>query len=295
MADMKLRPLGHGLLSVLFLVTPTLEVGCGGGATSAESPANPGTAQPATGAIKAALAGEARTEAERQRDQYRHPQETLELFGIRPEMNVVELAPGGGWYTAILAPLLAAHGHLRVTSADPNGPPDSESTKYARALLARFAADPAVFGRVEPVVVDWKKPSALGPDGAADMVLTFRSLHGWVHAGNLDAVLAGVLRALKPGGVFGVVEHRANAGASTDAKVIGDTGYVPEAYVIARVTVAGFKLVARSEVNANPRDTKDYPKGVWTLPPTFELGDVDHARYAAIGESDRMTLKFVKP
>ena len=245
--------------------------------------------------LSSALAAPARPEAARARDVYRHPQETLQFFGLRPDMNVVELSPGGGWYTAILAPVLAKHGQLHVTNADPNGPPDSEGTKSARALLARFAADPATFGKVDPFIVNWKSERPLGESQSLDMVLTFRSVHGWVHAGTFDAVLAGVYHALKPGGVFGVVEHRANPGASTDPKVIGDTGYVPEAFVIERATVAGFNVAAKSEINANAKDTKDYPKGVWTLPPTFELGATDHEKYAAIGESDRMTIKLVKP
>jgi len=182
-----------------------------------------------------------------------------------------------------------------VANADPHGPADSEGTKYARELLARFAAAPATFGRVDPFVIHWKSERPLGESQSLDMVLTFRSIHGWVHGGTFDTVLTSVFRALKPGGVFGVVEHRANPGASTDPKVIGDTGYVPEAFVIERATAAGFNVAARSEINANPKDTKDYPKGVWTLPPTFELGATDHDKYAAIGESDRMTIKFVKP
>ncbi len=248
----------------------------------------------ASSELHAAIISPVRPAAERTRDVYRHPQETLAFFGLTPSMNVVELAPGTGWYTAILAPTLAEHGKLHVTNADPNGPPESEATKHAKELLARFAASPAAFGKVDSFVVDWKKPSALGPDGSADMVLTFRSVHGWVRGGSFDAVLANAFKVLKPGGVLGIVEHRANPGASVDPKVIGATVYVPEALVIERATAAGFKLAAKSEVNANPKDTKDYPKGVWTLPPTFEVGEVDHAKYATIGESDRMTLRFVK-
>jgi len=245
--------------------------------------------------LTAAIRGGARTDAERARDVYRHPYETLEFFGLRPDMNVIELAPGTGWYTAILAPTLADHGKLHVTNGDPNGPPDQESTKRAKDLLERFGKTPAAFGKVDAIVVDWNKNDALGPAGSADMVLTFRNAHGWIKGGNFDRVLADVFAVLKPGGVLGFVEHRANVGASTDPAVIDKTGYVPEAFVIERASAAGFKLAAKSEINANAKDTKDYADGVWTLPPTFRRGDVDRAKYQAIGESDRMTLKLVKP
>jgi predicted methyltransferase len=245
--------------------------------------------------LRAAVTSAARTDAERARDVYRHPEETLTFFGLRPDMSVIELSPGNGWYTGILGPVLAEHGKLFVTNGDPNGPPESGSTKRAKGLLARFAASPSTFGKVEPVIVDWKKPAALGPDGSLDMVLTFRNVHNWVEAGIFDIVLADAFKVLKSGGVLGVVEHRASSAVAADPKVIADTGYVPEAFVIAHATSAGFKLAARSEINANPKDTKDYAQGVWTLPPSFKLGDVDHAKYAAIGESDRMTLRFVKP
>jgi predicted methyltransferase len=255
----------------------------------------PSTAPTSTVGLHGAIVSAARTDAERARDTYRHPEETLTFFGLRPNMNVIELSPGNGWYTAILGPVLADQGRLFVTNGDPNGPPESGSTKRAKALLLRFASSPASFSKVEPVIVDWKKPAALGPDGSLDMVLTFRNVHNWVEASVFDAVLSDAFKVLKSGGVLGVVEHRANSAVPADPKTIADTGYVPEAFVIEHATSAGFKLAARSEINANPRDTKDYVKGVWTLPPVFGLGDADRARYAAIGESDRMTLRFVKP
>ncbi len=242
------------------------------------------------------LAGAQRPDQERARDVYRHPKESLEFFGISESMNVVELSAGQGWYTAILGPLLAAHGKLTTTGADPNGPPDSEGTKNAKKFAERLASDPASFGKVASLVVDWKKSDAsLGPDASADMVVTFRNMHGWISSGVFDNVLSACFRVLKSGGTLGVEEHRAKADASTDPKVIGETGYVPEAFAIQLIERAGFKLAAKSEVNANPKDTKDYPKGVWTLPPTLRLGDVDRDKYLAIGESDRMTLKFTKP
>ena len=283
-----------GLRAMVLLVPLLGAAACagGGGQTGNGAP----VASMSTGDLGAAVANPARTDAERARDAYRHPLETLTFFGLRPDMNVIEIAPGGGWYTAILAPVLAEHGKLRVTNGDPNGPPESGGTKRARALLARFAAAPATFGKVEPIIVDWKSPNALGPDGSVDLVLTFRNVHNWVQAGTFDTVLADAFKVLKPGGILGVVEHRANASlAAADPKVISDTGYVPESFVNEHAVAAGFKLAAKSEINANPKDTKDYAKGVWTLPPTYELGDADHAKYAAIGESDRMTLRFVKP
>jgi len=242
------------------------------------------------------IAGAQRTDDERARDKYRHPRETLEFFGIAESMKVVELSAGKGWYTAILAPFLNPNGALAVTGADPNGPADSEGTKNAKDLAARLSTDPVDFSKVTVLVADWKNPgTSLGPDGSADMVLTFRNLHGWISSGVTDNVFAATFRVLKHGGVFGIEEHRAKPDASTDPKQIGENGYVPEGYVVKIVEYAGFKLAGRSEINANPKDTKDYPKGVWTLPPTLRLGDTDKDKYLAIGESDRMTLKFVKP
>lgn len=242
------------------------------------------------------VAGAQRTDDERKRDAYRHPLETLDFFGIAENMHIVELNAGQGWYTAILGPFLNPSGALTVTSADPNGPADSEGTKNAKTLAARIGADPASYSKVTMVVADWKNPGvSLGPDASADMVLTFRNLHGWIRDGELDNVLSASFRVLKHGGIFGVEQHRGKPDGSTDPKSIGDSGYVPEGHVVRLIESAGFKLSGKSEINANPKDTKDYAKGVWTLPPTFRLGDVDREKYAAIGESDRMTLKFVKP
>jgi predicted methyltransferase len=292
----------HGRSLAWFLggALATTVAACGSAETPpATSPSTSASTEssPVDAKLRAALAGPQRTEAEKARDVYRHPRETLEFFGLRDDMSVVELSPGEGWYTAVLAPVLVDHGKLSVTTSDPNGPPESEATQNAKALLGRFAKSPDAFGKVNPMVVRWRgtDPVSLGPDGSADMVLTFRNAHNWLEAGMFDKVLAAALKVLKPGGVLGLTDHRANAGGPTDAKTIGATGYVPEAFVIAQVEAAGFKLAGKSEVNANPKDTKDYPKGVWTLPPSYELKDVDHAKYQAIGESDRMTLKFVKP
>ncbi len=245
--------------------------------------------------LRASLGGPQRTEAERARDVYRHPQETLEFLGLRDDMSVIELSPGEGWYTAVLAPVLAERGELGVTAADPNGPPDSDATKSARALLARFVSAPSPVGHVALIVVNWNEGTPLGPDGSADMVLTFRNAHNWLGGEIFDKVLGATFRVLKPGGILGLTDHRANPGGPSDAKTIGDTGYVPEAFLIAQVEAAGFRLAGKSEINANPKDTKDHPRGVWTLSPTYALGSVDRAKYAAIGESDRMTLRFLKP
>jgi predicted methyltransferase len=253
----------------------------------------------ADSAISTALAGPTRLETERARDVYRHPHETLEFFGLREDMNVIELWAPDGYYTSILAPLLRDRGKLTVTFWDPAGDYTEKDprakTRHMEAsgrFLARLDQTPAVFDNVERIAM--KPPIfAFGADGTADLVVTFRNIHNWIPEGYEDAVFSAAFRALKPGGVLGVEEHRGLPGMTTQQ--ITDTGYVPEDLVVALANKAGFRLVARSEINANPKDTKDYPSGVWTLPPVFVRKDVDRARYAAIGESDRMTLKFVKP
>lgn len=275
------------------LILPAALLACG----SSLPPATQATApDPATDAkLQQSLAGAQRTDKERARDVYRHPRETLGFFGLRDDMTVVEIDPGGGWYTAVLAPVLRDRGKLVVAGGDPNGDPKSEGTKFAQALQARFQATPGAFDKVQNVVLSGGGALSFGPPESADMVVTFRNFHNWVGDPILDKVLAASFAVLKHGGVLGLTDHRARPGTAPDPKVIGDTGYAPEDYVVGTVEKAGFKLAARSEVNANPKDTKDYPKGVWTLPPTYELGDVDHPKYEAIGESDRMTLRFVKP
>jgi predicted methyltransferase len=249
-----------------------------------------------TAKIKAALADATRPPVESARDVYRHPLETLTFFGLKDTMTVVELSAGGGWYSAVLAPVLKDKGHWVGTNGDPHGPPDKESTKNAIAFMERLEKNPQVFGQ-NPTVFVMKAPDTiqLGPDGSADMVVTFRNVHGWTRDDGkpFDAVLAAAFKVLKPGGVLGIVEHRAAAGA--DWHDSSKTGYVPVQYVKDAAARAGFVFVDESEVNANPKDTKDYPNGVWALPPTYENKDVDHDKYAAIGESDRMTLRFARP
>jgi predicted methyltransferase len=287
-----------GLGPPVGVVVLLASLACGGGTTPAPPPEMEGAAavDPATDAkLRASLAGPQRTERERARDAYRHPLQTLEFFGLHDDMTVVEISPGAGWYTAVLAPVLRDRGKLLVVGGDPNGDAKSEGTQNARELLGRFQALPAVFDKVEGVVVKEDAPWVFGAPESADMVLTFRNFHNWVGGPMVDKVLGAAFAVLKHGGVLGVVDHRAKPGTVADPKVIDATGYVPQGYVVDAVERAGFKWVGKAEINANPRDTKDYPKGVWTLPPTYVLGGEDHAKYEAIGESDRMTLRFVKP
>jgi predicted methyltransferase len=253
-------------------------------------------------ALRAAVASPERPPQESARDRWRHPVETLDLFAIRNDESVVELWPGAGWYTAILAPFLAEKGRLTVVSPEAKAPgapgsPAAFAALGAKKYADRLSASPTVFGKVRVLAIDPSTDFSLGPDGSANLVVTFRNFHDWVHDGITARVLAATFRVLKPGGVFGVEEHRATEGGqpSTIVDRIDQTGYVPESYVIDQARQAGFVLDARSEVNANPRDTKDWPKGVWTLPPTFRLGEQDRAKYQDIGESDRMTLRFRKP
>ena len=255
----------------------------------------------------AALEGPQRTADNKARDQFRHPRETLEFFGVTPSSKVVELAPGGGWYTEVIAPLVRDSGKLTITIADPAGPEGYYGTRQAKAFLERQKAEADVFGKVETAQIDYGfvtddagkltgvkiNGMNLGAPGSADVVLTFRSSHGWYNREALALVYKAAFDVLAPGGVFGVVQHRAAEGA--DPSATAKQGYVPEATIIAAAEAAGFQLAEKSEVNANPKDTKDYPKGVWTLPPGLAEKDVDREKYTAIGESDRMTLKFVKP
>ncbi len=243
--------------------------------------------------LQSAASGEHRSAAYIARNQYRHPVETLQWFGIRDDMTVVEISPGGGgWYTEVLAPYLRDNGRLIAASYDS----DSEIEYFRRnanKYLEKLASGPETYDKVE--VIEFAPPgkSELAPAGSADMVLSFRNVHNWIEDGTAVEVFQAAYRALKPGGVLGLTEHRAEPGMVGMEWV--KKGYVPEQEVIRLAEAAGLKLVDRSEINANPNDTKDYPEGVWTLPPTLALGEKDRAKYLAIGESDRMTLKFIKP
>ncbi len=236
------------------------------------------------------LAGDWRTPAEKARDRYRHPIRTLQFFGVRPDMTVIEIEPAGGWYAAILAPFLKDNGtYIGAMVAPDSG---KEAARDAAALKARFAAHPRPFGKARLIEFDPRNPT-FGAPGSADRVLTFRNAHNWTDAGTAPAMFKAFYTVLKPGGVLGVVDHRADADA-TPAEV-RHSGYLPQAYMIKLAEDAGFKLDGKSGINANPKDDHHHPKGVWTLPPTLARGDKDKAKYMAIGESDRMTLRFLKP
>lgn len=245
------------------------------------------TAAKAGDPIAAAVAATTRTPANTARDQYRHPAETLAFFGVKPGDTVVELWPGGGWYTEILAPLAKAGGGTYYVAAP--------WEKGLNRVKAKQAESAEVYGGVKLAEFPNAGTNPKVPDGSADVVLTFRNVHNWRFDGtdNTAAAFKQIFAMLKPGGTLGVVDHRLNE--KDDAAKEEKSGYMKESSIIAFAEAAGFKLAARSEINANPKDTKDYEKGVWTLPPVLTEGDKDRAKYVAIGESDRMTLKFVKP
>lgn len=239
------------------------------------------------------LAGEQRSEASRLRDKYRHPRETLLFFGLRPEMTVVEIWPGGGWYSEILGPVLRERGKYylaQYATENPEAPGWQRAAREKQQTLV--AQQAALYGK--PVFTSFGPPEhlAIAPAGGADLVLTFRNVHNWSSQHVDQAAFKAFFTALKPGGTLGVVEHRARPGTSFERMV--KTGYMTEDYVIGLAEKAGFKLVEKSEINANPLDTTDHPNGVWTLPP-IRRGQLDPEKYNAIGESDRMTLKFRKP
>jgi predicted methyltransferase len=246
--------------------------------------ATAGATDSTTAPLMQAVNGSWRAPASRARDRYRHPVETLQFFGIKPDMTVIELSPGGGWYTDILAPFLYAHGHLIEAAPMP-------ATKFA----ARLKANPAVYGHIAKII-PFAPPYQvnLGADHSADMVLTFRNTHDWLNhsPATLEAVFQAAFHVLKPGGVFGVTEHRARpfADAVDSAKALHR---LPEDYLIALALKTGFRVAGVSQINANPADPEDL--NVHRLPPDLAGPDSEHAKMKAIGESDRMTLRFVKP
>ncbi len=252
-------------------------------------------AQDAEALIDRAMAGSHRSDANKARDKYRHPKETLLFFGLNPNMTVVEVWPSAGWWTEILAPVLRDGGQYYSAwfATQAKGAPDflKEREKGFDAMLA---GRPDLYGKVIKTALLAPEYVEIAPKGSADMVLTFRNVHNWAKAGNADAMFKAFYDTLKPGGILGVKDHRAKPGTPFEKQI--ETGYMTETWVIETAQKAGFKLDNKSEINANPRDTADYPGGVWTLPPTLRnIPDGEKPKYLAIGESDRMTLKFVKP
>jgi len=241
-------------------------------------------------AIERVLAGDQRSAENRARDAFRHPEDTLLFFGIKPAMTVVEVWPGAdGWYTEILAPLLS--GGKLYAAVPPAAPGNEFITDSLKQFDVKLAARPDVY---RGVTVTHLGPGDfnIAPPGSADLIVTFRNLHNWMSLGFAPQALAEMNRALKPGGILGVEDHRGNPAKPQDPRAA--SGYVNEEYAIHLIEGAGFELLERSEINANPNDTKDYEQGVWSLPPTYRLGSKDRAKYEAIGESDRFTLKFRK-
>lgn len=251
------------------------------------------TSETATARLDRILADSRRSVANRARDRYRHPAETLAFFGIEPSQRVLEITPGGGWYAELLAPYLAGSGQYTAAIWDnsaPNFPPFYAGLN--QQLREQLGADPDYYGAARLLPFNTKAP-AFGDQESFDAVLTFRNVHNWAIAGNAEAWFKAFHAVLKPGGVLGVVDHRAKPGTSLEATL--KSGYLTEDYVIGLATAAGFVLEAKSEINANPADSSQHPAGVWSLPPTLRLKEQDQAKYLAIGESDRMTLRFRKP
>jgi predicted methyltransferase len=243
-------------------------------------------------ALQKAINGKHRSAEHKHRDPYRHPEQTLAFFDVKEDMTVVEISPGEGWYTEILAPYLRDKGKLYAGHFSH----DNQEPYFKKSLsdfLDKIHKQPKLYDKVEITVLQPPKEVQIAPDGSADRVVTFRNVHNWMKNDQATNVFNAMFKALKPGGILGVVEHRGVSIKQQDPKAL--SGYVSEDYVIALARNAGFEFLAKSEINANPKDTKNYPEGVWTLPPTLRLKDKDRAKYLAIGESDRMTIKFIKP
>ncbi|MFZ2168180.1 MAG: methyltransferase [Methylococcaceae bacterium] len=242
--------------------------------------------------LQQAIDGKHRSAEHKARDKYRHPEQTLEFFDVKENMTVVEIWPGEGWYTEILAPYLKDRGKLYAAHFSP----DAKEPYFKKGLenfVKKMHKQPKIYGKVELTELQPPESLQIAPDGSADRVLTFRNVHNWMKVDQAAAVFKAMYKALKPGGILGIVEHRNSTLKPQDAKA--ESGYVSEDYVIALARNAGFEFLEKSEINANAKDTKDYPEGVWTLPPTLKLKDKDRKKYLAIGESDRMTIKFIKP
>lgn len=275
----------------------------GAAALTACRPNKPGVAAPAALAttLEKAVAGPWRPAADRARDRWRHPVETLRFWGVAPGQTVVEFWPGAGWYTDIVAPFLAATGgKLYAADLQQSDPADLAARGVVAAYRQHLEADPALYGQVE-ITAFGPTSGPVAPPGSADVVLFLRNLHNWMAAGIAEKAFRDAFAALKPGGVLGIEEHRADPGGVPD--VMAGSGYVQQAYVIQLAQEAGFVLGGASEINANPRDDHDHPFGVWTLAPVRRSSprgeaddpNFDHSPYDAVGESDRMTLRLLKP
>lgn len=249
----------------------------------------------ATAALDAAIGGAHRSDANKARDKYRHPRETLAFFGFRPDMTVVEMLPGGGWYTEILAPALKDKGKLYAAHYSANG------GAYRRRSLGNFlvkvGTSPEIYGDMTITTLAMPNELEVAPPGSADLVVTFRNVHNWFEDESTpnaaELGFTAMFKALKPGGILGITDHRWPDPDSEDPKAAN--GYISAERTIEYAEAAGFEFAGSSDINRNPKDTHDHPQGVWTLPPTLELGDQDREKYLEIGESDRFTLKFVKP
>lgn len=239
------------------------------------------------------MQGEHRSDSNKARDQYRHPAETLEFFGIKEGMTVMEIWPGGGWYTEILAPAMRDYGTLIIATWDPEveGQPGYRY-ELPEKMEENFEQHPEIYDQVSFEYFSPPQSPSLGDAESLDVIVTFRNTHGWITAGQAQDIFNEFARVLKPGGILGVVQHRAEEGS--DPQVSAKAGYVSESTVKEIAANAGLEFVAASEINANSKDTKDHPKGVWTLPPGHATGDENKEKYNAIGESDRMTLRFRK-
>jgi predicted methyltransferase len=275
------RSVAHAVIAACLLATGALIAGC----------VSTGGREKTANALDTLLAGRQRTPADRARDHFRHPKATLLFFGIRPNTRVLQVWPEPGWYTEIIAPLVRAKGRYYAGMIAPD-----RGSRFLQARRADYlrllASRPDLYGGVKVVTFPLNGGDVV-PPGSVDMVLSFRGLHEWMALGDAPEALATIYRALAPGGVLGVVDNRGDPAVPQDPRA--KSGYIRQDYAIRMIEAAGFRLVATSEVNANPKDTKNYPAGVWTLPPDYRLGSIDRAKYEAIGESDRFTLKFVKP
>jgi len=267
---------------------------CGKPETVSETsdPAPPPVIEQSSPSLAESAEGAHRSDENKVRNVYRHPVETLEFFGIKNDMAVVEIWPAGGWYTEVIAPYMQGEGKYIAAHWDPES--DIEFVRNGvKAYQDKLAAHPEVYENVEMAVLMYPDKMEFVPPGSVDIVLTFRNIHNWMGRDFADEIVAAMYSALKPGGILGVVEHRGNPEIPQDPKAA--SGYVNQDYAIALAEKAGFVLEATSEINANPKDRKDYETGVWTLPPTMRAGEENRDEYLAIGESDRFTLKFIKP